>query len=57
MAFEYYDEFNRDRVQNIKEKMSTQKHNLNDVKEVLEVVKMKILKNEEVFKKANMLKD
>ena len=34
-AFEYFDENNRDRIQNLKEKLSSQNNNLNDVKDML----------------------
>jgi hypothetical protein len=48
-AFEYFDEKNRERIQNLKEKLSSQKNNLNDVKDILELVKIKIERNEEYF--------
>ncbi len=50
-AFEYFDEKNRERIQNLKEKLGSQKSNLNDVKDILELVKIKIERNEEHFKK------
>ena len=50
-AFEYFDDKNRERVQNVKEKLITQKANLNDVKDILELVKIKIERNEEHFTK------
>jgi len=50
-AFEYFDEKNRERIQNLKEKLGSQKGNLNDVKDILELVKIKIERNEEHFKK------
>ena len=51
-AFEYFDEKNRERMQNVKEKLSNQRNNLNDVKDILELVKIKIERNEEHFAKA-----
>jgi len=48
-AFEYFDDKNRERVQNVKEKLLSQKNNLNDVKDILELVKMKIERNEDFF--------
>ena len=54
-AFEYFDEKNRERVQNVKEKLSNQRNNLNDVKDILELVKIKIERNEEHFAKAASL--
>lgn len=50
-AFEYFDEKNRERIQNLKDKLGSQKSNLNDVKDILELVKIKIERNEEHFKK------
>lgn len=50
-AFEYFDDKNRERVQNVKEKLVSQRTNLNDVKDILELVKMKIERNEEHFAK------
>jgi hypothetical protein len=50
-AFEYFDDKNRERAQNIKEKLSNQKNNLTEVKDILELVKTKIQKNEEHFAK------
>jgi len=50
-AFEYFDEKNRERIQNLKDKLGSQKGNLNDVKDILELVKIKIERNEEHFKK------
>ncbi len=50
-AFEYFDEKNRERVQNVKEKLVNQRNNLNDVKDILELVKIKIERNEEHFSK------
>lgn len=50
-AFEYFDEKNRERVQNVKEKLISQRNNLNDVKDILELVKIKIERNEEHFNK------
>lgn len=50
-AFEYFDEKNRERVQNVKEKLVSQKSNLSDVKDILELVKIKIERNEEYFAK------
>lgn len=55
-AFEYFDEKNRDRVSNVKEKLLSQKNNLNDVKDILELVKVKIERNEEHFNKNGSLK-
>jgi hypothetical protein len=52
-AFEYFDEKNRERIQNLKEKLSSQKNNLNDVKDILELVKVKIERNEEYFASRN----
>ena len=52
-AFEYFDEKNRERIQNLKEKLSSQKNNLNDVKNILELVKVKIERNEEYFASKN----
>jgi hypothetical protein len=52
-AFEYFDEKNRERIQNLKEKLSSQKNNLNDVKDILELVKVKIERNEEYFASKN----
>jgi len=49
-AFEYFDDKNRERVQNVKEKLMAQRSNLNDVKDILELVKIKIERNEENFK-------
>jgi hypothetical protein len=45
-AFEYFDEKNRERIQNLKDKLGSQKSNLNDVKDILELVKIKIERNE-----------
>lgn len=50
-AFEYFDEKNRERVQNVKEKLVSQRNNLNDVKDILELVKIKLERNEEHFSK------
>lgn len=50
-AFEYFDEKNRERVQNVKEKLVSQKNNLSDVKDILELVKIKIERNEDYFAK------
>jgi hypothetical protein len=50
-AFEYFDEKNRERTQNVKEKLMNQRNNLNDVKDILELVKIKIERNEEHFNK------
>jgi hypothetical protein len=50
-AFEYFDEKNRERIQNLKDKLGSQKSNLNDVKDILELVKIKIERNEQHFKK------
>jgi hypothetical protein len=50
-AFEYFDEKNRERTQNVKEKLMNQRNNLNDVKDILELVKIKIERNEERFNK------
>ena len=50
-AFEYFDEKNRERIQNLKDKLGSQKGNLNDVKDILELVKIKIERNEQHFKK------
>ncbi len=50
-AFEYFDEKNRERVQNVKEKLVSQRNNLNDVKDILELVKIKIERNEDHFAK------
>jgi len=50
-AFEYIDDKNRERIQNVKEKLVNQKTNLNDVKDILELVKIKIERNEEYFSK------
>jgi hypothetical protein len=52
-AFEYFDEKNRERIQNLKEKLSSQKSNLNDVKDILELVKVKIERNEDYFASRN----
>jgi|LauGreDrversion4_2_1035121.scaffolds.fasta_scaffold23265_3 hypothetical protein len=52
-AFEYFDEKNRERIQNLKEKLSSQKNNLNDVKDILELVKIKIERNEDYFASKN----
>ena len=52
-AFEYFDEKNRERIQNLKEKLSSQKSNLNDVKDILELVKIKIERNEDYFASRN----
>ncbi len=52
-AFEYFDEKNRERIQNLKEKLSSQKNNLNDVKDILELVKIKIERNEDYFASRN----
>jgi hypothetical protein len=51
-AFEYFDEKNRERMQNVKEKLSNQRNNLNDVKDILELVKIKIERNEEHLAKS-----
>ena len=48
-AFEYFDEKNRERIGNLKDKLSSQKNNLNDVKDILELVKIKIERNEQHF--------
>jgi len=48
-AFEYFDDKNRERVQNVKDKLINQRTNLNDVKDILELVKIKIERNEEYF--------
>lgn len=48
-AFEYFDDKNRERVQNVKDKLQSQRNNLNDVKDILELVKLKIERNEEFF--------
>ncbi len=45
-AFEYFDEKNRERISNLKDKLTSQKSNLNDVKDILELVKIKIERNE-----------
>lgn len=45
-AFEYFDDKNRERVQNVKDKLMNQRTNLNDVKDILELVKLKIERNE-----------
>ncbi len=50
-AFEYFDDKNRERVQNVKDKLMNQRNNLNDVKDILELVKIKIERNEEYFAK------
>ena len=50
-AFEHFDEKNRDRVQKVKDKLVSSKSNLNDVKDILELVKVKIERNEEHFSK------
>jgi uncharacterized protein (DUF342 family) len=52
-AFEYFDEKNRERIQNLKEKLSSQKNNLQDVKDILELVKIKIERNEDYFAAKN----
>ena len=51
-AFEYFDEKNRERMQNVKEKLSNQRNNLNDVKDILELVKIKIERNEDHLAKS-----
>jgi hypothetical protein len=38
-------------VQNVKDKLMNQRANLNDVKDILELVKIKIERNEEYFAK------
>lgn len=48
-AFEYFDDKNRERVQNVKDKLMNQRTNLNDVKDILELVKLKIERNEQYF--------
>jgi hypothetical protein len=50
-AFEYFDDKNRERVQNVKDKLMNQRTNLNDIKDILELVKIKIERNEEYFAK------
>ena len=45
-AFEYFDEKNRDRIHMVKEKLTDQKVELVEVKNILELVKSKITKNE-----------
>lgn len=44
-AFEFFDDKNRERVQIVKENMLEQKNNLNDVKELLDMIKEKIERN------------
>ena len=51
-AFEFFDDKNRERVQKVKERLVSQRSNLNDVKDILELVKIKIERNEEHFAKA-----
>ena len=46
-AFEYFDEKNRERIQLIKERVATQKHGLSDIRDILELCKLKIIKEEE----------
>lgn len=46
-AFEYFDDKNRLRVQTVKDKLATQRTELNDVKDILELIKLKIDRNEE----------
>ena len=48
-AFEHFDGKNRQRVEYVKEKLVNQRNNLNDVKDILELVKIKIERNEEHF--------
>ena len=50
-AFEYFDEKNRDRIDAVKHKMDEQRKHLHDVKDVLEIIKNKLDKNEEHFEK------
>jgi hypothetical protein len=45
-AFEYFDEKNRDRVFLVKEKLTEMKTNMIDLRSILELVKLKVTKNE-----------
>jgi hypothetical protein len=46
-AFEYFDEKNRERIQLVKERVAAQKHGLSDIRDILELCKLKIIKEEE----------
>jgi len=52
-AFEYFDKRNSDRINNVKEKLVGQKKNLANVHEIMELVKKKIQKNEDIFLQIN----
>ena len=46
-AFEYFDEKNKFRVQSVKNKLTVQRTILNDAKDILELVKLKMERNKE----------
>ncbi|CDW78613.1 UNKNOWN [Stylonychia lemnae] len=56
-AFEYFDEKNRERVQNVKEMLISQRTNLNSVHDIISHVKHKVQKNEEIFAQFNFLEN
>lgn len=56
-AFEYFDEKNRERVQNIKEVLITQKRNLDQANDIITHIKTKVQRNEQVFAQFNLLEN
>lgn len=48
-AFEYFDEKNRERIDGVKKKIEESKKSLTDVKDIMELIKIKIEKNEDHF--------
>lgn len=54
-AFEYFDEKNRERVQNVKEMLINQKKNLNQVNDIISHVKAKVVKNEGLLTDINFI--
>lgn len=54
-AFEYFDEKNRERVQNVKEMLINQKKNLNQVNDIISHVKAKVVRNEGLMTDINFI--
>lgn len=50
-AFEYIDDKNRERMQNVKEKQIHERANLDEIKETLSLVKVNLLRQEEFLQK------
>eukprot|EP00347_Sterkiella_histriomuscorum_P022855 403336899 len=56
-AFEYFDEKNRERVQNVKDMLVNQRTNLNSVHDIISHVKQKVQKNEDIFAQFTYIQD